>query len=326
MTADADPVIAPAVFVAPTQSPVSPVMDRDLAAVRTVIEAAGGASEVQWAAGMVVTSGSRQIVVTTDRGRGWMPARVVLPADVVLPWEHDDSARWEGLIDPARVIVEYSARQNGELTALASTHSSAPAVAAGVPFVYADATDRAHPEMLSGPISTRIAHIDEDLRRKAERTAGRPAKEQRVRALGCAYRADEEASRLSDGGNLGELRGRILTQLNAQDQALLHDLRRMQVQLRPLWERLQDEYGALRQLERAARADVRDIARGELDMSGGACRPLLAQCYATEAVFGLRSPSPAEALENAVYSWGMLSLAEHGLASMTAPPGRANSV
>ena len=51
--------------------------------------------------------------MTSDRGRGWVPAEAFLPADVVMPWSHDDSARWEGALDPARVIVEYAAAAGG---------------------------------------------------------------------------------------------------------------------------------------------------------------------------------------------------------------------
>jgi hypothetical protein len=288
-----DPLAVPWAVDAPL-SPLVALGDQDLAAVRVVVEAAGGGAEVQWAAGMVVTSGRRQVVVTSDRGRCWVPASALLPADVVLPWSHEDSARWEGLLDPARVIVEYAAAVGGQLTALASTHSSAPAVAAGVPWAFADGTDRAHPELLSGPIVTRFELQVSEARRRAVKHIVDAIK-QREQVLWLAFSADAKAG-------TSEIRSKILGDCRAHLGRI--DQPRWVASLP--WEHLEDEYRQLCVQERAARVDVRGIDVGCLDTQGGACRPLLAQAYATEAALALRNPVSERALADATYSWSML--------------------
>jgi len=290
---DVDPLIAPAVLM-PLISPITAFVDEDLAAVQRVVEAAGGAAEVQWAAGMVVTSGRRQVVLTSDRGRGWVPAQTFLPADVAMPWSHEDSSRWEGLVDPARVIVEYAAAAHGQLTALASTFSSPPGVAAGVPWAFVDGTDRAHPELLSGPVVTRFELQVSEARRRAVKHIA-DSVEQRKQILWLAFNADERAG-------TSDTRHQMLTIL--RDHMGRIDNARWVAALP--WERLEEEYHQLRVDERAARIDVRDVEVGELDTAGGACRPLLAQAYATEAALALRNPVAQRALADATYSWSML--------------------
>ncbi|WP_342314661.1 hypothetical protein LIX17_25795 (plasmid) [Mycobacterium avium subsp. hominissuis] len=288
-----DALIVPAVLVPPV-SPVVSFGDQDLATVRSVVEAAGGAAHVHWAAGMVVTSGRRQVVLTSDRGRGWIPAEAFVPADVMSPWSHEDSWRWEGLLDPARVIVEFAAAAGGQLTALATTFSSAPAVAAGVPWALVDGTDRAHPELLSGPVVTRFELQVSTERRRAVKTITDSVK-QREQVLWLAFSADEKAGS-------SPTRLRMLTTF--RDQLSRIDNARWVAALP--WEPLEEEHHQLCVQERAARVDVRDVPVGQVDTEGGAGRALLAQAYATEAVMALRNPVALRALADATYSWSML--------------------
>ena len=302
-----DPVIAPA-FIAPV-APSGPThtFDEDLAAVRVLIESTGGFPHVNWAAGTVVAGGRKLIVVTTDRGHGWMPAGTILPANVELPWLHPASSRWEGLFDPARVIVEYAAAVGGALTALASTQFSAPRGAGNVPFVpVIDPSAHPHPELLGtvsllrGDTATRSTlQVDPDLLAKMRAIANEESK-QRERAIGCTYRAIEHADSISGGAvtHAGTCR-RILDQINAHPE---HNPRRIDHQLHPLWDQLEAEHSALLDRERAARTDVRDIPVGNLDTAGAPeYRAQLAHTYAAEAVLGLRTSDAATALENAVY-------------------------
>lgn len=288
-----DPLIVPAVL-APPASPLVAFGDQDLAAVRAVVEAAGGAAHVHWAAGMLVSSGRRQVVVTSDRGRGWVPAEAFLPADVMSPWSHEDSSRWEGLIDPARVIVEFAAASDWQLTALATTFSSAPAVAAGVPWALVDGTDRAHPELLSGPVVTRFELQVSTERRRAVKHITDSVK-QREQVLWLAFNADEKAGS-------SEARRRMLSIF--RDQLGRIDNPRWVASLP--WEQLEEEHHQLCVQDRAARVDVRDVPVGQVDTEGGACRRLLAQAYATEAAMALRNPVALRALADATYSWTML--------------------
>ncbi|WP_139801625.1 hypothetical protein [Mycobacterium angelicum] len=270
------------------------LVDMDLAMVRTVLETAGGGSTVRWAAGMVVTGGRRQVVITTDRGRSWLPPNVLLPEDAVLPWKHEDSARWEGLLDPARVIVEYAAATSGTLTALASTHSSAPGVAAGVPFVFADAVQRPRPDLLAGPGASREAFAVSATRLAAADEIT-DAADQRRQALWIAHDAVEKANDAS------AVRRSILAALNADPKLLeAGKIDRLG------WDALANENEVLWEKDFAARIDVRNVDIGRLDTGGGACRPFLIQSYATETVLALRNASPRQALLDAVYSWSML--------------------
>jgi hypothetical protein len=290
---DQDPVIVPAFISSAPLAGMSSGFNEDLARVRVVVEAAGGGGEVAWAAGMVVTSGRRQVVVTTDRGLSWLPERARLPADVAFPWSHDDAARWEGIVDPARVIVEYAAAVDGELSALASTYSSAPAVAAGVPFVFVDGTDSAYPEMLTGSVKDRVTLcVDAGLREQARLRSDRGAQRQTVWSM--AWDASGQAPQTPT-------QTRMVTAL-VDHGGRLNNPR--WVASLP-WDQLEAEYRELCVQERAARVDVRGLAVGDVDTEGGLCRSLLAQCYAIECLLALRYSSAQEALQSGLYSWWM---------------------
>lgn len=284
-----------AVVVPPAAlSPLAPIFSEDLARVRSVVEAAGGASEVHWAAGIVIIGDQRHLVVTTDRGRGWMPAGSVLPVDALLPWRHDNSSRWEGLRDPARVIVEFAAAEGGWVSALASTHSSAPAAAAGIPWVFADPTEQPHPELVGGAVVTRFELQVSQARRDTVRAITDPFAA-RQQALWVAWDADSKAGS-------SPRRAAILEALErhperAEDQRWLSQLD---------WPTLELEHHEVCVAERAARVDARDVPVGEVDTGGGRGRGLLAQAYADETVLALRQPVAERALRDAVYGWSML--------------------
>lgn len=271
-------------------SPIAPVFNEDLARVRTVVEAAGGAAEVHWAAGVVVTDSDRRLVMTSDRGRGWMPAGAVLPADVVSPWSHPQSSRWEGLRDPARVLVEYAAAVGGRISALASTHSTAPEVAAGVAWVFADGTERAHPERVGGLMVTRFElQVPASLRGKA--TAVTDSRAQRERALWAAVDADARA------GTTSSARSRLLLVMR-ENLDRIHDPRWLNSLA---WDALAAERDVLCARERAGRVDALDVGVGDVD-TAGAGRSVLLQAYATEAALSVRNPVPEQALRDALYS------------------------
>lgn len=280
--------------------------NEDLAAVRVTLEAVGGGDHVQWAAGMVAVSGGKRLVVTSDRGRGWMPPNAVLPASIEQPWNHPAAAQWEGLVDPARVIVEYTAAVGGALTALASTNFTPPGVVARVPFVYVDATERAHPELLTslilrGPTATRFElQVPPGLRKSASRYV--TDAEQRQQALACAYAAHLDAEALTESVWHSDARSRLYAVL--RDRQTVAPARI--VELRPLWDELQSEWLTLRDLEHAARVDVRDVAVGQVDNSGGAGLPYLVQGYATEAALGLFTSAAPSAFSHALYHYAML--------------------
>jgi hypothetical protein len=223
-----------------------------------------------------------------------MPAAAALPVDAMVPWWHEQAARWEGLLDPARVIVEYAAAAGGRVSALASTHSSAPAVAAGIPWAFADGTEQPHPEIIGGAVVTRFELQVCKTRRDAVRAITDPYA-QRERALWVACDADSRAGS-------SPRRHAILTELQRHpgrmaDQRWLNQLD---------WDALEAAHRDTCVAERAARVDVRDVEVGKVDNRGGGGRDLLAQAYADETVLALRQPVAEHALRDAVYGWGML--------------------
>lgn len=283
-------------FVSQPVSPLVPPLNEDLVALQTIVEAAGGGADVGWAAGTVETGAVTQVVVSTDRGRSWIPARALLPADVVLPWFHDNASRWDGLRHPARVIVEYAHSVGGRLTALVSTHSSAPAVAAGVPWAIAKSSAVARPELVGGPMVTRFELQVPADRRKAVTAIVDPVL-QREQALWLAYAANDLAEP-------SVVRSRLIETMRAHVDRLSHP--RWLAGLG--WDDLIAEHRELNLRERAARIDVRDIPVGQVDTSGDGMwhRRLLAKVFAAESVLAVSHPTADGAVRDAVYGWTML--------------------
>jgi len=217
----------------------------------------------------------------------------VFAADVVLPWTHPASARWEGLRDPARVVIEYTAAVGGQLTALASTHSSAPALIGDVPFVIADATDRPRPDLLAGPVATRIdLQVPDKFRQDAARLADDPLK-QRGTALGMAY-AHREWLRPAAAQLLAKLQ---------DEQPELENRSWMAARN---WDAVVDECSMLQEREHAARIDAHAVEVGALDTDGGGCRRYLLQLYAAETLLAQRNRTAFMTIDDALYCWSMV--------------------
>ena len=275
-----------------------------LGEIQNVIEAVGGGAEVGWAAGMVYAGGTSQVVITTDRGRGWLPEGAILPKNAVLPWDHPNAARWEGLLDPARVIVEYAAAVGGKLTALASTRSSAPGVAAGIPFAIVDASKRAYPDKLDGAYVERVSvesQVANGHRLLANGITDPDEQRQNARNLASAAAMDRDTGRLHAGPS------RYRDLINARITELRTERDFARAVSDEEWAQLRAEHDEVCAQERALRADVRDIPVGELDMQGGRCRELLLKAYSIEALLAVRHQTATGAINNALYSWAMVN-------------------
>jgi hypothetical protein len=114
-------------------------IDGDLVLARTlltgVLTAAGARSgqstaAMGWAVSVMRGPGGVTVFVTSNEGRGWLPTDVYLPRGVATPWQLDRvvgrvMSAWEGLADPARVLVEFAHRwrdrSGAKVTALASS-------------------------------------------------------------------------------------------------------------------------------------------------------------------------------------------------------------
>lgn len=80
-----------------------------------------------WAVSIMRHSAGVSAFVTSDEGRGWLPAGIFLPREMSTPWvwSVSDGSAWEGIVDPARIIVEFGlawgAKSGARLSALVSS-------------------------------------------------------------------------------------------------------------------------------------------------------------------------------------------------------------
>ncbi|MFC9897834.1 type VII secretion target [Nocardia sp. NPDC127579] len=115
----------------------APVHD-DLTIARTLLACVLAATDppgagVSWAAAVLRSpSSGGTLFLTSNEGRGWLPAGVFWPRALSTPWQWDEqlgigalSAAWEEFTDPARILVEFAQawgpRAGADLTALVSS-------------------------------------------------------------------------------------------------------------------------------------------------------------------------------------------------------------
>ena len=112
----------------PEVMPLSPALQR----VRDVVASIAGTlaggphsteSGLHWAAGLLV-SPTEEIVVVTSSDAGWLPPRVLIPADVRVLWNVPGSHRWAAVDDPVRGLLEYAQDRGYLVEAVATTHPS----------------------------------------------------------------------------------------------------------------------------------------------------------------------------------------------------------
>ena len=112
-------------------------VDGDLVLACTILGGMLSAVESSWsgvgfAVAVVRQQDGVSAIVTSNEGRGWLPAGLYLPraARVLGQWAAVDYSRWEGISDPARVLAEFAVLQAGRsgarLSALASSQRIDP--------------------------------------------------------------------------------------------------------------------------------------------------------------------------------------------------------
>lgn len=272
--------------------------NEDLDLLRRILRAIGGGDVVGYAAAVAVSDGGRQVVLTSDRGRGWMPPGVVIPAEVASPWDHAESMAWEGLTDPCRVLREYA---EAEGVALAAVVTSRYVLPAGIPAEHVEVSARAHPELLRGRVSGRVEWQAAEL---ADTIQSWPHPEDSHRqAMACAWLAHQKAADPDDR------RAAVLRAVfdRARQGVRRHDHRAAGAGA--AWQPLLERWASLGFDEVRARIDpagVDDVGRLD-DNAATITRPLLATLYADEATIALLQPGP-EAREAALYSAAMLGV------------------
>ena len=118
---------------------VGDLIDNDLLVARTLLAAVLAATEsttvgMHWSVAVMRGPAGAGVFITSNEGRGWLPAQMYLPREVSTPWSWDDmlddgsgatASPWEGITDPARVLVEFGLawgpKANAALVALASS-------------------------------------------------------------------------------------------------------------------------------------------------------------------------------------------------------------
>ncbi|MBU3066810.1 hypothetical protein KO481_35490 [Nocardia sp. NEAU-G5] len=114
---------------------VNGAADNDLMIARTLLAAVLAVVEdsvagTTWAVSVMRGPAGAGVFITSNEGRGWLPAGLFLPREVSTPWLWDDTldgagSSWEGVSDPARVLVEFGLawgpKAGAQLSALVSS-------------------------------------------------------------------------------------------------------------------------------------------------------------------------------------------------------------
>ncbi|MFC9897826.1 hypothetical protein ACFVMC_29405 [Nocardia sp. NPDC127579] len=117
-------------------------IDGDLVLARTILSSLlavdSRAVGLAWAVSVMRHPGGVSAFVTSNEGRGWIPAGIFLPRELSTPWVWEVSAdgTWESVADPARVLMEFGlawGRISGaRVSALVSSRPIDPALRAQV--------------------------------------------------------------------------------------------------------------------------------------------------------------------------------------------------
>lgn len=116
---------------------VGDAVHEDLVIAKTLLGAVLAATDeavgITWAVAVLRGPAGAGLFITSNEGRGWLPAGLFLPRQVSTPWLWDEllgadgevAAPWEGIADPARTLVEFGrawgAKANAVLSAVASS-------------------------------------------------------------------------------------------------------------------------------------------------------------------------------------------------------------
>ncbi|MBF6158052.1 type VII secretion target [Nocardia cyriacigeorgica] len=139
-------------------------VDEDLVIARTLLRSVLAAVDssvigLTWAVSVMRGPAGAGVFITTNEGRGWMPAGLFLPREVSSPWVWDEllgtdtgeGSPWEGVTDPARVLAEFGvawgAKANAKLSALVSSGPIDPGLRAQLRDVSTEGNVRAADEV-----------------------------------------------------------------------------------------------------------------------------------------------------------------------------------
>ncbi|MEU7632227.1 type VII secretion target [Nocardia sp. NPDC049220] len=287
----------------------------DLVLARTllgsVLAAVDSPVGMAWSVAVMRGPAGTGIFITSNEGRGWLPAGLFLPREVSTPWIWDElltdedggGSPWEGVSDPARVLAEFGmawgAKANAQLSALVSSGPIDP----GLRSRFNDAAM----EGLVGPA------YDVDLREFTPDTADRlgltgtvsalehvsavPDAQIRSRCVELASDAHAQVARsgpiLAEAAASRQVRERILAVVQAGKPVS-----------RELWDELCDADDLLAAGMLGQRVDVGRVEIGQLRVDAGVS-PLRAMVFerrCNELVLLLDNESDRQSLRDAVYA------------------------
>ncbi|MGQ4619694.1 type VII secretion target [Nocardia sp. R7R-8] len=290
-----------------------------------------------WAVSVMRGPGGTGVFITSNEGRGWLPAGLFLPREVSTPWNWDEllaaddgaGSPWEGVTDPARVLAEFGvawgAKANARLSALVSSGPIDP----GLRNRFGDAA-------MAGLVAP---SYDVDLRQFTPDTADRlgvagsiagleqvsSVSDARVRSrcVELAVDAHEQVGRAgpapAEAAAARGVRERILAELRAGRPVP-----------RELWDELRDADDLLAASMLGQRVDVGRVEIGQLRLDAGVSplRSMVFERRCNELALLLANEPSRQTLRDAIYAHEQIVLHPQFVStpapvSTAVPPGRA---
>ncbi|MCU1648201.1 MAG: hypothetical protein JWN03_8476 [Nocardia sp.] len=312
-------VAAAAEKAAPPAYVVGGEVNGDLVLVRTLLASALAAADspigMAWAVCTMRGPDGAGVFITSNEGRGWLPAGLFLPRQVSTPWLWDDllgvgeaGTPWEGISDPARILAEFGVawgpKANAKLTALVSSGPIDPSLRAALPEVAMEGlvepsfdvdlrvhtpgtVDRLGLAGSNAELESLAATEDTAVQSRCSELAA-DAHAQLARSVPAS--AEVAAARV--------LRERVLAILQA-GQTVPGDM----------WEQLRDADGLLAAAMIALRVDVGRVELGVVRTNDEAARlrGLVFERRCNELVLALEEESTRQSLRDAVYAYDQVT-------------------
>ncbi|WP_297628014.1 hypothetical protein [Nocardia sp.] len=286
----------------------------DLMLARTLLGGVLAATEslvgIAWAVCVLRGPAGAGLFMTSNEGRGWLPAGLFLPREMSTPWLWDDllgvqktGSPWEGIADPARILSEFGtawgSKANARITAVVSSGPIDPGMRASLPDVAM--------EGLVNPSS------DLDLRTQIPGTTDRLGLTGSIDALKSLVTVGDSAIRShcldlaadahaqvarSVPVSAAATRGRVLRD------RIVATLRAGEPVTDALWRQLRDADDLLAAAMISLRTDVGGVGLGEIhaDDAAARLRGVVFDRRCNELVLGLAGESNRQSLRDAVYA------------------------
>ncbi|WP_245548257.1 hypothetical protein [Nocardia pneumoniae] len=264
-----------------------------------------------WAVSVMRGSAGTRVLLTSNEGRGWLPAGLFLPHEVSTPWIWEeyldpgpDSAgsSWELIADPARTLAEFGlkwgSRIDAQLSALVSSEPINPALRKQLSDVVMEGSVRASSDLdlrVPGPDRVdRLALVGsaDSLERLSAVTDAQLRSQCVELALDAHARLRRSGSRPEEADPLPGLRDRILATIQAGFDVPPH-----------WWAELRDADNRLAVLTASRRGAGNHADLGELPTTDvSAVRGAMFERRCNELVLLLAQDPTAQRLRDSIYA------------------------